>query len=202
MDKQTQLEKTVNSKGMKKDPSFRYYHDVTSPRHLNTVKRMGKIIENIVGPTVLDCGCGAGIICFLASQLEDVKEIHGVDLQKSILVEARENVTSEKVTFHEGFVEGLNFESHYFDTVVMGEVLEHVFSVDKAIAEAAQVLKQNGRLVISCPYKGKLSKLHIRSISRAFLKEKLKKYFKIKTIEIIEYSNKLPPTLFCVGEKK
>lgn len=200
MVKRTQLNKTVNSDGQKMDSSFRHYRDIKSPRHLNIIKRMNKIIENIYGPKVLDCGCGTGLICFLASQLKEVKEIHGVDLQKSVLIEAKKNIASKKVKFHNGFVEEIDFKADYFDTVVMGEVIEHVYSVDKTLEGVSRVLKKNGRIIITCPYKGKLSILHVRSVSRQFLKEKMEVYFKIKTMEIIKYPNQ-PSTLFCVGIK-
>ena len=201
MVKRSQLEKTVNQKGMKMDKSFRRYHDKTTRRHSNIVKRMNRIMEYMSGPKVLDCGCGAGLICLLASQLKGVKEIHGVDLQKTVLVEAKKNVTSDKVKFHHGFIEEIDFESDYFDTAVMGEVIEHVYSVDQTLKEASKVLKKNGKLIITCPYKGKISTLHVRSISRQFLREKMEKYFKIKTIEVIKYWDKKPSTLFCVGVK-
>jgi len=200
MVKRSELNKTVNTPGQKMDSSFTHYRNTQSKRHHNIIKRMNKIIEYVSGPKVLDCGCGTGLICFLVSELEDVKEIHGVDLQKSVLIEAKKNVTSDKVKFHNGFIEEVNFKSDYFDTVVMGEVIEHVYSVDQTLKEANKVLKKNGSLIITCPYKGKLSALHIRSISKEFLREKMERYFKIKTIEIIKYNNQ-PSTLFCVGIK-
>lgn len=201
MDKRDQLDSIVNQPGMKMDSSFSHYKNKNSKRHKNIIKRMDKIVENVSGPKVLDCGCGTGLICFLVSQIKSVDEIHGVDLQKSVLVQAQENMINDKTIFHNGFVEELDFDSEYFDTVIMGEVIEHVYSVEKTIEKVSMVLKKNGILIITCPYKGKLSKLHVRSISKTFLKEVLSPYFNIKKMEIIEYGNQ-PNTLFCLATKR
>ena len=196
-----QLYEVANKPGQKKDTSFGYYRDPSSKRHSVTIKRMGKIIESVVGPTVLDCGCGAGLVSFLASQIDGVKEIHAIDLQKSVLDVARINLKNKNVTLHEGFVEELAFESDYFNTVVMGEVIEHVYSVDKTLKEISRVLKKNGRLIMTCPYKGKLSKFHIRSISKSYLREKMEKYFNVKKIEILDYKKVCPNGLFSLLKK-
>ena len=202
MSKKDELYKIVNRKGQKKEATFSRYHDPNHQRFARYHKRFPLILDSIIGPKVLDVGCGTGLTCFLASKLDYVKEIHGVDLQKVILEEAKQNVTSKKVTFHEGFGEELDFKDGDFNTVVMTETLEHVYSVDKALSEAHRVLKLGGKIVITCPYKGKINKLHVRSITQDFMKNHVKKYFKIEKFQIVTYPGPGPQGIFCVGVKK
>jgi len=202
MDKRKKLYEIVNKKGQKKEQTFNRFNDPTHPRYKRYHKRFPLIVENIVGPKVLDAGCGTGLTCFLASKRDDIKEIHGVDLQKSILKEAKENVKSDKVKFYEGFVEDLKFDSEYFNTVVLSETLEHVSSVTETLEEAARVLIPKGVVVITCPYKGQISELHVRSVTKEFLISRVEKYFNIKKIEIITYPGQGPKGIFCLGIKK
>lgn len=202
MDKRDKLYETVNKPGQKKEATFSRYYDPDHPRHLRYHARFPMMIENILGPKLLDFGCGTGLLChLLLKERDDIEEIHAVDLQEAILEEARENVKSDKVTFHNGFVEELKFEDEYFNTVVLGETLEHVYSVDKTLAESYRVLKPGGRVIITCPYKGKISKLHVRSISKSFMKEKVSKYFKITKLEVVNYPGQGPKGVFCIGVK-
>jgi 2-polyprenyl-6-hydroxyphenyl methylase/3-demethylubiquinone-9 3-methyltransferase len=196
-----QINEIVNKPGQKKDTSFPQYFDENNPRHKRQHIRFPLIIENVVGPKVLDAGCGRGLTSLLLSEREDIKEIHAVDLQKSVLVDARENVKSDKVTFHHGFVEELGFEDESFDTVVLTEVIEHVYDVDKTLKGIHRVLKPGGRLVITCPNKGKINKLHFRTIDLKFMKKHGGKYFKIDKLKTIEYPGPGPGSVFFVGVK-
>jgi 2-polyprenyl-6-hydroxyphenyl methylase/3-demethylubiquinone-9 3-methyltransferase len=201
MGKKEELKKIVNLPGQKKEGTFGRYHDPDHPRYERYHKRFPLILSEVVGPKILDAGCGTGLTCFLTSQRDDIEEIHGVDLQESVLAEAKNNVKSNKVIFHHGFVEDMNFEDNYFNTVVLGETIEHVTSVYETLSEAHRVLKPGGRVVITCPYRGQTSQLHVRSVTRKFLKKRVEKYFKIEKFEVIEYPGPGPKGLFCVGVK-
>jgi len=124
--------------------------------------RIDWIISQIIGPRILDIGCAEGILCHLTSLRDDIIEIYGIDLCENILKKARELNKSEKIKFNIGFSEDLKFSDNYFDSVIMGEVLEHVYDEKEAIGEAYLVLKPGGKIIVTCPYKGKLSKQHIR----------------------------------------
>ncbi len=139
MNKRGKLNKIVNTTGQKKEATFPRYNDSTHPRYERYHQRFSNILQNISGPKILDAGCGTGLTCFLASQRDDITEIHGVDLQKSVLKDAKKNIKSKKVTFHYGFVEELGFEDEYFNTVVLGETIEHVTSVSETLYEAQRV---------------------------------------------------------------
>lgn len=195
------LYETVNKPGQKREQTFERYHNPNHPRYQRYHKRFPMILENVIGPKLLDAGCGTGLSCYLLSENDNIKEIHGIDLQKVIIEEARNNVHNEKVTFHEGFVEELPFTDCYFDTVILGETLEHVYDVDKTLSEAHRVLRNQGKIIITCPYKGAKSELHVRSITKKFIKDSVEKYFSIENLEVIEYPGQGPKGVFCIGIK-
>ena len=185
----------INLAKQKRDKSWSRYSLPSYTHYDKLRRRISWIEERIIGPKILDVGCGPGIVCYLASKREDIVEIHGLDLQDDMITQARSNITSNKVSFHCEFAEHLPFENDYFDTVIMGEVLEHVFSEKEAVADAFRVLKPGGRIIVTVPSDGKLSFSHVRSFNKDSLTKLLELHFVIK--EAINMDN----FLVCVGER-
>ena len=102
-----------------------------------------KILENIVGDTVLDAGCGKG---FLSKKIADEMNINvfGIDINIS---DERGKIENPK--FVEGSIESLPFESKTFDTVICAHTLEHIPEIQKAVFELRRVCKK--RLMIIVP---------------------------------------------------
>ena len=187
--------KRINCDDQKRDKGWACYFSPDCIYYKELRNRISWIISQTNGPKMLDIGCGAGITCYLATKREDIVEIHGLDLQEDALEKARLNVKSNKACFHCGFAENLPFKDNYFDTVVIGETLEHVFSEKESIIEAFRVIKSGGKIVITVPNEGKLSFAHIRSFNKDCLIKLLIPYFDIKEMGIVGNF------LICVGEK-
>ncbi len=185
----------INLDKQKRDKSWSRYYSPDYIHYSKLRRRVSWIEERIIGPKILDVGCGPGIVCHLVSEREDIVEIHGLDLQDDMIIQARSNVTSNKASFHCGFAEHLPFENDYFDTVIMGEVLEHVFREKEAIADASRVLKPGSRIIVTVPNDGRLSFGHIRSFDKDSLTKLLVSHFVIK--EAINMDN----FLAYVGER-
>jgi len=198
MDKQ-ELYELVNKPGQKVERSFQRYYNPKMSRHKMIKHRYDWMVNQIVGPIVLDVGCGTGLTCHLASKRDDIEEIHGVDLGAVILEQAKVNAPG--VEFHQGFAEEIPFEDNYFDTAVITETLEHVADVDKALLEAHRVLKPGGRLIVTVPYKGKKKGLHLRICNEETIIEPIKKYFSVKEQFIMDASYFAIAKLCCVGVK-
>lgn len=95
------------------------------------------------GLKVLDIGCAQGLLGHL---LPPQFEYVGIDASQTMVKRARALFGLDA---RQAYAESLPFETGEFDTVVMGQVLEHVLDAEAAAREALRVLK--GRLIVNVP---------------------------------------------------
>ena len=92
----------------------------------------------------------------------------------------------------------LPFEDLSIDTVVMTQVLEHVFEYEKALSEAVRVLKTDGVMLLSVPfiYHAHATPYDFHRFSEYGLRALLQKH----GLEVVEwhYQGYLGTTLFCI----
>ena len=190
------FEQRVNDPKQKIDKSWERYFDPGHKVYTKIRNRFLWIRQQLIGPVILDVGCSGGIGCYVALHTTGVTEVHGIDLQRSVLCQARKNVQDRRVQFHVGFAEDLPFINNHFDTVMLTETLEHVYDCRQAISEAHRVLKPNGRVVITVPsYRGNLSREHLRAFNEDILRLLIDPYFVMKRVGL------LGTYLIYVGEK-
>jgi methionine biosynthesis protein MetW len=121
-------------------------------RHYQPAPELEALIYESVSSTTrcLDVGCGSGNS--YAREIARRGEAWvGVDVSANAVAAAREAGLDARVI--EDAAE-LPFEDESFDLVVCIEVLEHLFSPDRAAAEILRVLRPGGRLVCSTPNVG------------------------------------------------
>jgi len=99
-------------------------------------------------PSVLEIGTGQGIgAIFLAEKLKDSRFI-AIDYEHDMVRTAVENVQKgglkDRIRVELGDAVALDFPDNSFDAVISIGVLHHVPGYEKAIAEAARVLKRGG----------------------------------------------------------
>src|SRR5213593_4338066 len=99
------------------------------------------------GQTVLDVGCGTGVVAITARRAGAV--VTGVDLTPELLAVAKENATIaglDDVVWKEGDVESLPFADGEFDMVL--SQFAHIFAPrpEVAVKEMLRVLKRGGVL--------------------------------------------------------
>lgn len=96
------------------------------------------------GATVLDSGCGEGVMCVLLAQKGCI--VTGVDLSEPNIEAckkyAAEQGMGDKITFIVGDAERLPVADKSFDYVVSSHVLEHVPDFTKGAAELARVARK------------------------------------------------------------
>jgi 2-polyprenyl-6-hydroxyphenyl methylase / 3-demethylubiquinone-9 3-methyltransferase len=92
----------------------------------------------------LDVGCGGGLLAEEFAKLGC--RVTGVDLSARSLDTARAHAREQglEIEYKAAPAEDLPFEEGSFDFVYCCDVLEHVKSVERAVAEAARVLKAAG----------------------------------------------------------
>ena len=91
---------------------------------------------------ILDVGCGAG---FLSNHLGSLgHDVTGLDLSDDALAVAARHDPGHTVRYQKGDALELPFEAASFDVVCAMDFLEHLENPERAIAEAARVLRPSG----------------------------------------------------------
>ncbi|MDX9817008.1 MAG: class I SAM-dependent methyltransferase [Smithellaceae bacterium] len=95
---------------------------------------------------VLDVGCLDGTIGELF--LSQGSEVYGLDASRPAIEKAASRGIKAKLGNVE---EDFPFENEFFDAVFAGEIIEHVFDVDKMLSEMHRVLKPDGFAIVTTP---------------------------------------------------
>lgn len=107
------------------------------------------------GRAVLDVGCSQGIASILLAR--EGFEVTAIDPHPESIAFARAEFTREsaavqrRLTLLESDLESLPSQA-MFDTILLGEVIEHQVRPDRLLAEAKARLRPGGRLVVTTPY--------------------------------------------------
>jgi ubiquinone/menaquinone biosynthesis C-methylase UbiE len=95
--------------------------------------------------TVLDVGCGTGVLTRRLVRLPAVETVVGVDPAPALLERARELADDvPNITFQEADGRSLPFGDEAFDVVIFDSTLSHVPEPGRALAEAHRVLRLSG----------------------------------------------------------
>ncbi|GAA0919097.1 methyltransferase domain-containing protein [Pseudonocardia zijingensis] len=101
------------------------------------------------GARVLDVGCGTGVLTRRLARRPGVASVVGVDVAPSLLERARSLCSAlPGVVFEDGDATALPFDDASFDVLVLDSTLSHVPDAERAVAEAARVLRPNGVLAV------------------------------------------------------
>jgi len=108
-----------------------------------------KTVELRDGCTVLDVGCGTGV---LLSMMAQQKRIHGfgIDAEENMVAEAA--IKCPGMGIRKSRAENMPFEKQIFDVVTVCMAYHHFNDKDGFASEAARVLKPGGALYIADPH--------------------------------------------------
>ncbi len=121
----------------------------------NYVEQRGRRLAELLGPqdTVLDIGCGEGIITSLLAQTG--ARVTGCDYSLEAVETAARQFPNIRFVYSNSTC--LRFENGSFTTAVLSEVAEHLLreQLEKTLREASRVLQPRGLLLLATPLTGK-----------------------------------------------
>ncbi len=95
--------------------------------------------------SVLDFGCGTGLLCqYLHEKRRDTR-VHGIHISGQMIAKARSNCA--ECVFHEGDIGSIDLP--HFDAVVSKDVFEHVADIGRVIGAIDDLLSPRSTLVIA-----------------------------------------------------
>ncbi len=120
------------------------------------------IIKDLIDPNgyLLDLGCGRGhFLKYLGPQYRSL----GYDISTTSIKHClSKKINAKVVNLEESFPDSANT----FDTIVAGEIIEHIFDTDSFLSEIKRVLKPNGSLILSTPNLASLGRRLLLMIGR------------------------------------
>jgi len=146
-----------------------------------------RCLDDVKGKTVLDVGCGDGALTYRIA--ERGADIIGIDNSEEGIKLAKEIFNKKKMPANFILASAYNMplKNNSIDCAVLSDVIEHVREPERLLKEIKRLLRNNGKLVISTPYRfGELlwDKYHVREYYPSELRSSLESDF--KNIEIIE----------------
>jgi len=122
-----------------------YNRDVTSQIR-DLVERFG--LEE--GKTVLDVGCGTGILLpYLSDKVKEKGSVFALDFSWNMILEAKKNRQKPYIHFLNASVEILPLKDQTIDYIICFATFAHVTDQKKSIYEMGRTLKTGGKLFIA-----------------------------------------------------
>lgn len=133
------------------------YQGTLGPNFMRaTQARIHWICARVSGTKVLDLGCSQGISAILLGR--EAKRVTAVDIDAQAIQYAQNLLASElehvreRVTFLQADALTHQFEPKGYDTVVIGEVLEHLIQPAQLLQVASKALRDGGQIIVTVPF--------------------------------------------------
>jgi len=119
------------------------YHEA----HDMKIKKMIGLIDKRP-KRVLDIGCGDG---WFGKLIKDKfkAEVHGIDISiKPLKYAKKRGIITKRFDLSKN---KWPYPNNYFDLIVAGDVIEHLYDTENFIKECKRILKKGGEIIISTP---------------------------------------------------
>ena len=155
--------------------------------------------ENI---KVLEVGCGCGATLSKIKYLWPNAEVAGIELLDNVA-----RIGANNYDIIQGNIETmqLNYQKEYFDYVIFGDVLEHLFNPEETLKKIRAYMKNDGHLIVSIPNIMNITVLlpllrgEFRYMDYGILDKTHVKFFTIKSaVEMINKSGFKSESYVCI----
>ena len=119
-------------------------------------QRIDWMVDQARGPRILDLGCSEGVLEILLARKGF--NVTGVDINAEALAFARDLLAREpeevrsRVRFVHGDLAQARLLDDRFDTLVMGEILEHLEDPQILLNMSLDLIRPDGRVIITTPF--------------------------------------------------
>lgn len=106
------------------------------------------VLEHVANPgTIVDLGCGEGILLEKLVKKFPNQNIVGIDFMKENVEICQKHLLPAR----QGDIYDLDLKDGSVDMVILMEVIEHLENASKAIKEIYRILRPNGKLIVIFP---------------------------------------------------
>ncbi len=100
---------------------------------------------------IVEAGCGGGYLIDQIQRKENIGDGHlyAFDVSPKLIEMAKK--INKSVVFSIQALPKTNFESNYFDIVILSETLEHLLKPKSSLLELRRIMKEDGRMFITIP---------------------------------------------------
>jgi ubiquinone/menaquinone biosynthesis C-methylase UbiE len=134
------------------------YFESLSPSQFEEEKRRIQLILKLAhlngNKSLIDIGTGPGWLPREARKY--TKNVLAVDVSDYQINLSEKYIGKSNFKFREGSIYNIPARKNSFDIAVTSEVIEHLEKPEKGIVEVYRILKSNGKLIITVPYREKI----------------------------------------------
>jgi len=150
--------------------------------------RIDWMAQQTEGVDILDIGCSEGILAILLAR--EGCQVTGIDINPDAieygnsLLNNEQKYVQERVEFINANILSLDLAPNHYDSVIMGEIIEHVNKPKRQIELAYNLLKPDGRLVLTTPFGYFPDPDHRQTYTLSDIYELLRSFFKPNALTV------------------
>lgn len=177
--------------------------------HTHIRWRIIKRFIDLKALSVLDIGCGNGIVSIELSLKNPEMKIIGMDVNREAISQAnsiKESLKLKNIEFHHlDAMTSYPYPDNSFEMVLLIDVIEHVQNPEMIIENVSRVLRTGGSVVISVPtpnyprFFGYKFHTEIGHVRNGYWHEEIERMLNLHGISVTEYSyyTYYPSSLAC-----